>query len=390
VSTLALHEFHRALGARFIEMSGSQGVEHYGDPAAEYAALRQSAGVLDLSFRGRLCVLGADRQAFLNGQVTNNVKDLKTGQGCYAALVSAKGRMQSDLNLYCLENEILLDVEPGLGPTVQGRLEKFIIAEDAQVVDVAPHYGLLSVQGPQAAALLDKLSLGLAIPEQPMALASVQHPVLGELYLTNRPRVGSAGFDLFVPAGSLLALAAALSAAAASGAREETEPGPACRQAWRLCHSAAVSARWCGWNALETARIEAGIPRFGIDMDESNLPPEAGLDSCAISYNKGCYIGQEVMARIRTYGQVAKSLRGLRLADELKQLPRRGDKLFKGEKEAGYVTSSAVSPTLQAKIALGYVRRDANEIGARLLVQTLEGKFPATIVQVPFLKELDP
>src|SRR5580704_15285943 len=104
-------------------------VEHYGDCLAEHAALRTGAGLLDLSFRGRLCVLGADRQRFLNGQVTNNVKDLKSGQGCYAALVTAKGKMQSDLNIYCLENEILLDFEPGLTATVQTRLEKFVIAE---------------------------------------------------------------------------------------------------------------------------------------------------------------------------------------------------------------------------------------------------------------------
>jgi folate-binding protein YgfZ len=362
VSTLALHDFHRDLDARFMDVSGSQAVEDYGDPLAEHGALRQSAGLLDLSFRGRLCVLGTDRQRFLNGQVTNNVKDLKTGQGCYAALVTAKGRMQSDLNIYCLENEILLDIEPGLSATVQTRLEKFIIAEDAQVADVGPHYGLLSVQGPKAAALIEQLSLGLAIPEQLMALTSAHHPALGEIYLTNRPRIGSAGFDLFVPAGSLRALAGALSAAALT-----------------------LGARWCGWNALETARIEAGIPRFGADMDETNLPPEAGLDNCAISYSKGCYIGQEVIARIRTYGQVAKSLRGLRVAGDASQLPRRGDKLFQGGKEAGYVTSAVASPILKANIALAYVRREAGKSSEGLTVETSQGKFPVEIVETPFV-----
>ena len=145
MNSLVLHELHRGLNARFTEVNGMEAVEHYGDPLAEHVALREAAGLLDLSFRSRLCLTGADRQKFLNGQVTNNVKDLKVGEGCYAALVNAKGKMQSDLNIYVLENEILLDFEPGYGAAVAQRLDKYIIADDVQVMDVAPLYGLLSV-----------------------------------------------------------------------------------------------------------------------------------------------------------------------------------------------------------------------------------------------------
>src|SRR5580692_10682696 len=148
MTPLPLHEFHQAAGAVFAEVNGQEVVSHYGDWLAEYAALREGAGVLDLSFRGRLCVLGADAQRFLNGQVTNNVKDLQIGEGCYAALVSAKGKLQSDLNIYRLDNEMLLDFEPGLSESVTRRLEKFVIAEDVQVIDASPHYGMLSAQGP--------------------------------------------------------------------------------------------------------------------------------------------------------------------------------------------------------------------------------------------------
>src|SRR3989441_11744764 len=151
MSVLAIREFHQRLNARFTELNGMEIVEHYGDPPSEHAALREAAGVLDLSFRSRLCLTGADRQKFLNGQVTNNVKDLKTGQGCYAALVNAKGKMQSDLNIYVLEDEILLDFEPGYSAAVAQRLEKFIIAEDVQVVEIAPQYRLLGLHGPKAA-----------------------------------------------------------------------------------------------------------------------------------------------------------------------------------------------------------------------------------------------
>ena len=140
----------------------------------------------------------------------------------------------------------------------------------------------------------------------------------------------------------------------------------------------------CGWNALETARIEAGIPRFGADMDETNLPPEAGLDARAVSYTKGCYIGQEVIARIRTYGQVAKALRGLRVADDLKTLPAKGDKLFLGEKEIGYITSAIASPMFKMNIALGYVRREGNKIGTELILRTKDSVCAAKIVELPF------
>lgn len=361
MSSLTLHELHAALNGQFLEINGAEVVAHYGDYFAEHASLRNSVGVIDLSFRGRLCLLGADRQNFLNGQVTNNVKDLKSSQGCYAAVITAKGKMQSDLNIYNLENEILLDFEPGLSETVKQRLEKYIISEDVQIVDVTPHYGLLSVQGPKSAEVVNNLDLGFVLPDKMLQFSSVKNETLGEIYLMNQPRVGNLGFDLFVPTNSLGAVADKLIAAAKQ-----------------------LGGRACGWNALEVARIEAGIPRFGADMDETNLPTEAGLDSRAVSYTKGCYIGQEVIARIRTYGQVAKALRGLRLADDLKTLPTKGDKLFLGEKDVGYITSAIASPTFKANIALGYVRREANKIGTELILRTKDSDSVVKIVELPF------
>src|SRR5277367_4027155 len=166
MSTLALHEFLHGLNARFTEVNGCEVVNDYGDAAAEHAALCETAGALDLSFRGRICLTGADRVRLLNGQVTNNVKDLGTGQGCYAALVTAKGKLESDLNIYALANELLLDFEPGFTAGITQRLEKYIIADDAQVVDAAPHYGLLSAQGPKAEMVVRSLGLSLELPAQ--------------------------------------------------------------------------------------------------------------------------------------------------------------------------------------------------------------------------------
>ena len=358
---LTLHDFHQARGARFLDLNGQEAVAHYGDPLAEHAALGESAGILDLSFRGRLCILGTDRVKFLNGQVTNNVKELPAGGGCYAALVSAKGKIQSDLHIYILENEILLDFEPGLVGAVQQRLEKYIIAEDVQVADVSAPYGLWSVQGPKAAAVIKRLPWNFALPEKPCALARIDDAALGEIYVMNHARTHCAGYDLFVPSGAMQPVADQLITAA-----KET------------------GGRFCGWQALETARIEAGIPRFGADMDETNLASEV-LDTGAISYSKGCYIGQEVIARVRTYGQAAKSLRGLRLPDNVRALPVKGDKLFLGEKEAGYITSAVASPRLKVNIALGYVRREANQTGTELLLQMPPDKIPVKIVELPFV-----
>ena len=358
---LALHEFHSSLGAQFITLAGAEAVNDYGDPFAEHEALRGSAGVLDLSFRSRVCLTGTDRMRFLHGQVTNDVNRLQAGEGCYAALVTAKGRMQSDLNIYRLPDELLLDFEPGLAAVVSQRLAKYIVADDVQVVDVAALYGLLSVQGPGAEEVARGVGLFNNLPVKSLRLESALDAILGEIYLVNQPRLGTSGFDILVPSAALGALADKLIAAAK-----------------------AAGGRACGWQAFEMARIEAGIPRFGVDMDETNFPQECGIESRAMSYTKGCYIGQEVLNRIHTMGHVNRELRGLRLANDLKALPSKGDKLFHEGKESGYITSALASPALKANIALGYVRRQAASYGSELRLRSAGTESPATVAELPF------
>jgi folate-binding protein YgfZ len=360
---LNLHDFHQHLGATFISVNGLEAVGHYGDVLAEHAALRASVGVLDLGFRGRLCLTGADRVRLLNGQVTNDIRILGEGQGCYTAIVNARGKLEGDANIYCLRDELLLDFEPGLTVQLSQRFEKYIIADDVQVADVAPQYGLLSVQGPKAAAVVQSLGLGLTLPVRSMDFTRVLDPVHGEIYCINLARTRALGFDLFVPSAALPVMAEKLVAAAR-----------------------AADGRSAGFAALEMARIESGIPRYGVDMDETNLAPEAGIERRAISYTKGCYIGQEVIARLRSYGQVSKALRGLRLEKDLKALPERGDKLWQGDQAIGYVTSAVFSPTLKSNIALGYVRRECNQPGTRLSLRTPEGESAVEIVELPFLE----
>ncbi|MEK7780634.1 MAG: hypothetical protein AAB370_03940, partial [Verrucomicrobiota bacterium] len=240
---LNLHEFHQNLGANFSALNSAEIVSDYGDVLAEHRALHESAGVLDLSFRSRVCLTGNDRVRFLHGQITNDVKKLGVGQGCYSVVTTAKGKMQSDLNIFCLQDELLLDFEPGLTALVTERLEKYIVADDVQVVDVTPHYGLLSVQGPKAEAVVNALGLFPKLPDAPLSLAKISDVTLGEIYLMNHARLGSVGFDLFIPLAALGAIADKLMAAAKQ-----------------------FNGRACGWSAFEIARVEAGIPRFGADM----------------------------------------------------------------------------------------------------------------------------
>lgn len=341
---LVLHHFHTSSRAQFQEINGFEAVADYGDSTAEHKALRQRAGIIDLSFRSRLCLTGVDRVRFLHGQVTNDIKRLSTGDGCYAALVSAKGRMQSDLNVFCLADELLLDFEPGLATTVSQRLEKYIVADDVQVVDVAPYYGLLTVQGPAAEEIVRKSGLFKSpLPTKPMQSVNSSDPELGELYLANNPRLAMSGFDCFIPVQALPAVSARLVDAAA---REGGRP--------------------CGWGAFEICRIEAGIPRFGVDMDEHTLLPECGIESRAVSFNKGCYIGQEVINRVHTIGHVNRHLRRLHARGEANIPLTHGDKLFRDGKEVGTITSATRSPALQQTVALGYVHRDAAVAGTEL------------------------
>ena len=361
MTSLRLHEVHDALGARFSELAGMEVVADYGDPGAEHTALRSSVAVVDLGFRGRLCLTGTDRVRMLNGQVTNDVRSLATGSGCAAAICSPKGRLVADVAIAALPEELLLDFEPGLSAALVQRLEHHIVAEDVQVVDAAPHYGLLTIQGPRASEVIVRLELFPQLPETPFSVAIAGSATLGDLYLMNRPRAGFPGFDLFVPTDCQEAVLDRLVAAARD-----------------------LGGCAAGFEALDLARFEAGIPRFPVDMDDTNLPPEAGLDRGAISYTKGCYTGQETIARIRTYGQVSKALRGLRLPDDGSPLPQKGDKLMRNGREAGYVTSARQSPAMKARLALGYVRKESNAPGTELTLVSGGRESQVRVVNLPF------
>jgi folate-binding protein YgfZ len=333
MKALEHHEFHAGLNATFGELDGLEIVFQYDAPELEFARLTASVGVIDLSPRGRVCLLGEDRVKFLHGQVTNDVNRLQSGQGCYSAITDNKGRIQSDLNIHLLENEILLDFEPGLTAMLTERLERFIVADDVEVCDVAEAFGLISIQGPNSEPALNRLDLGVAPPDLHHAVTAVEHDTLGQLYLVNLPRLNSRGFDLYAPMNAVPAIFDKLISAA-----KDEDGGPV------------------GWNAFDAARIAAGIPRFGQDMTPANLAPEAGIEDRAISYSKGCYIGQEILNRLHNFAQVNKSLQRLAISGDRR--PETGDAIFVGEKKAGSLTSVTTLPTTGERLALGYVRKE--------------------------------
>ena len=310
----------------------------------EFTALTQAAGWLDQSDRSRLCLLGTDRVRFLHGQVTNDINGLGELTGCYAALVNAKGKMESDLFAYRLTDEILLDFEPGLTAVVQARLEQYVIAEDVEIADVAPHFGLLTVQGPQATTVLT--ALDLPTPSEPLTVAYTED----EIYVVHQPRLGTVGFDLFIPIDAM--------------------------DDWR--ERLTAHAPRCQMPAFEKARVLATIPRFGVDYTTDHLPPEGGLEARAISYAKGCYIGQEIIARIRTYGKVNKVLRGL----TLEGAAAGGDRVLHEGNPVGTLSSVCHEPSA----ALAIIKRGACEPGTALSVDTKNGSVPAQVATQPFEK----
>lgn len=358
---LALREVHAALGAVFAGERGFEVVDHYGDPLREHAALCHQAGVVDLSFRGRLCLTGTDRVRLLNGQVTNDIKALVCQSGCHAAFCGPKGRLVADAHIYALADELLVEFEPGLTSILMERLEHHIVAEDVQVLDVTPYYGLLSVQGPCSSAVVRRLDWFASLPTEENRFVSKADAILGELYAMRRSRAGSVGYDLFIPTDAVSMVFDKLVTAVR-----------------------AESGLPVGFQALELARFEAGIPRFGVEMNETHLPPETGLERDAISYTKGCYTGQETIARLRTYGQVSKALRGLQLVSGPHGLPKAGDAIQWNGKNVGQVMSACFSPTLNQPLALAYVRKECNAPGTELMVVGDRGLQPAVVVPLPF------
>lgn len=355
----SLYAIHQARGATFTTIGGWELPQHFGEPAAEYRAVRQGVGLCDLSHRGLVRVTGADRQRFLHAMVSNDTASLQPGQGCYATFLTNKGRLVADFVVYAEADAYWLELEPHAVRPFIDAIEWYVISEDVAFDDQSGQWGLLSLQGPRAAELLT-LALGQEVPE----LAAYGHTVCQiaghDVRLIRRSHTGELGYQLLSSPDSLPEVWQAM---------------------WQ--HHGSCGARAVGLEALEILRIEAGLPRYGRDMTDDTMPVEANLDA-AISYTKGCYIGQEVIARIDARGHVNRKLVGLLLGNA--PLPSSGASIVSQERQVGWITSVTYSPACQQNIALGYVRREVWEPGTRLGVQCNGTTLDATIAELPFHK----
>jgi glycine cleavage system T protein len=354
-----LYDVHKALGATFAERGGWELPQHFGNVEAEYHAVRQHVGLCDLSHRGLVRITGADRQRFLHAMVSNDTEHLQPGQGCYATFLTNKGKLIADFVVYADADAYWLDFEPQMAQPFIDAIDFFVIADDVTFTDETANWGLLSLQGPEAADLLI-LACGQELPELP-PYAHLSCQLAGhEVRLIRRSHTGEEGYQLLAPLDTLPAIWDGL---------------------WQ--HRDMCDARAVGLDALDILRIEAGIPLLGRDMTDETIPLEANLLD-AISYTKGCYIGQEVISRIDARGHVNRQLRGLVLEGDT--LPQSGDVILSPDREVGWITSVAHSPTLQQNIAMGYIRREVFTPGTHLEVRTGDAILGATVVELPFIK----
>jgi len=376
-----LREVHgRIAEAEFQPYADLEIVTTFGQPEAEYAAVRKGAGLMDLPQRGVLELTGKDRLAFLNNLLTNQTWDkatksgLAAGTGVYAYFLNLKGRIVADMNVLELGERTLLEMDVRMVETIRKAFDKYLFAEQVKMGSLVGRVHRLAIHGPEARSILDDAA-GATVPE------------LGQLGSTQVAMFGVEGVVVFrddecaVPGYHLIV------------------PAERAAELWsRLLHQFSNPLelgkrrlRGIGWAAYNACRIEGGRPLFDIDFgnsansEQSQLPAEAGRFDRAVSVTKGCYLGQEIVARMHARQQVAKQLVGLRVNADA--LPVAGAHLYdEKENQVGMVTSSTVSPVLSnACIALGYLKKPFFALGTKVRVAAEGAMREAEVVGVPFV-----
>jgi folate-binding protein YgfZ len=341
---------HERAGARFLTIGEARVPAAFADLATELAVLRGAAGLLDLGHHAVVRIGGRRAQKFLHAMLTQDVNTMKPGVGRFAAFLNDTGKTVGVMLLLAVPDGYLALIPPGSRESVVDALRRFVLAQDVRF-DEQPGLGLLSLQGPRANEVLESIAgepLGLEVPFafRQMALDGI------EVTVVEHGRVGERGFDLVAPVGSLERLFGVLVAGGATPV---------------------------GHEALNAARIEAGVPWMGAELDETTIPLEAHLRH-AISYKKGCYIGQEVIAMMTYRGQAPRLLRGLRVRGEV--VPEAGTPVTRDGKKAGVITSAALSPPQGGPIALALLKNKLSEPGGTVRIEPLG--LDAEVVELPF------
>jgi folate-binding protein YgfZ len=352
--TLQLADWHRVRGGFVGYLDEALAVLRYAAVDEEVRALREESGLLDRSYVDRLELVGADRLRFLNGLMTCDVKALAPGAGVYGYFTTPQGRILADAVVLALGDRLWLELPPGAADAVAAHLRKYLVADR---VEVRPLAALpLALLGPHSTTVLAEAR---PLPEEPWRHEPRRIGGL-DVEVVRQERCGVPAFGLWVEPASAIALAQHL-----------------------LDAGAGADLRPVGTDAVEIVRVEAGVARFGRDFGPEHLPPETGAEAEAVSYTKGCYLGQEIVARIHYRGQPARLLRGLEFDGEP---PRAGAPLQLDGQEVGRATSVALSPTLETAIGLAILHRRAAATGTELALA--DGR-AAVVADLPFAEPPD-
>jgi folate-binding protein YgfZ len=339
---------------RTSDYRGTPAAAVYSGARQEFDALLHGCGISELSWRAKLAVTGRDRVRWLNGMVTNNIRDLAQGRGVYAFLLNPQGHILGDLYAYHRGESLLLDTDRSQLEKLSSSLKRYIIMDKVEL-STPTDLSSISVIGPKSLEILSRI--GASLPElEPLQLVEIE--LLGiPVTVVRQDTPGVESYELWLNPGEVPRL-------------------------WKaLLETGATAA---GTEAFEMLRVAAGIPVYGQDIRERDLPQETAQER-ALNFSKGCYIGQEIVERIRSRGAVHRNFSGLRIDGAV---PVPGTKIQSDNKEVGEITSSTSLPLSDgaAVIALGYVRREAGGEGKQVQVAGSR----ATLATLPFAELLDP
>ena len=314
----------------------------------QYNAAHSAAALVDRSSQGTIALTGADRATFLHALLTNDIAGLTTGRGVYAAYLTPQGRMISDMRVVETGTRILLSVPRDIASSLAERLDKLVFSEDVEAKDITNQLTEIGVHGPSAARMIQGAT-GISVID---LVDQYDNTTVESVTIVRDDALGLPGYEVYAPPDGAHEIQAKLIEVGAVEASHET---------------------------AETLRIEAARPLFGIDMSTDTIPLEAGVEDRAISFTKGCYVGQEVIIRVmhRGHGRVARRLVSMILSGGA--VPVRGSRIQFGDRIVGEVTSAALSPRLGAPLALGYVQREQAAPGTELTVSGLQARVYQTI-----------
>ncbi len=346
VSSLAA--LHEASGARMTERHGSRTPADFGDSAAEYDAIRGSAALLDLPWVGVLEFVGPDTAEFLNNMIGADVRDLGEGSGCRSAILTVQGKLVGDTVVLGSPEKMVMLVDANRTSVVAEHLDRFLIADDVEIREHAATHGVIAVSGPEGPRVLSAAGL-------PASESLWEHEDRGGVTVARIRLSGEPAWALVAEVGALEGI-------------------------WR--DIAAAGAVPAGVEALDVARIESGLAAYGFEADEDRIPLEVGLEE-TVSTDKGCYLGQETIARVLHRGHVNRALFGLMIDGD--SVPRTPCDVFVGDKDAGVLTSSAFSRLLGKVVGLGVLRTKRAAPGVRVSLDMPEGPCEAEVAELPFV-----